>query len=322
MQFLKNVFTAFVLTALLVLTSYFALGWYTNHGEDVKVPDLKGLTYDQVKVNLSRYALDFYISDSAFIEGKPRGIILEQYPAAESIVKPGRKIYLKINMYAIPKIKMPDVVDASFRTAKELLESYGLKLGKVSYKPDEAENAILSMSINGKPIKAGDMVYRTSTVDLVVADGLGNTMIPVPNLIGLTLSEATFLLNGSSLQLGSSVYDEAVTDKANAIIYKQTPEAPEVVALSDMTLEEKKENEKKKALTDKLNENRKEEEVKYEVVNEKKTGMIKLGEFVDVFLSNNVLPASNNVDIPDVSDEFNFNNLDSNAEETTKKEAE
>jgi hypothetical protein len=34
------------------------------------------------------------------------------------------------------------------------------------------------------------------------------------------------------------------------------------------------------------------------------------------------LPASNNVDIPDVSDEFNFNNLDSNAEETTKKEAE
>ncbi len=297
----------------MLLGTYFCLNWYTNHGEEIKVPDLKGLTYTQVVANLSHYELEFHISDSTFLEGKPRGIILDQYPEADAKVKPGRKIYLKINMYAIPKIKMPDVVDASFRTARELLESYGLKLGKVSYKPDEAENAILSMSINGKPVKAGDLVYRTSLVDLVVADGLGNTQIPVPNLIGLTLDEATFLLNGSSLQIGALVYDADVTDKSKAMIYKQDPEAPEVVALNDKTAEELKEEAKKQALVDKLNEGsdtKAQNQVKYEVVNDTKQGYIKLGESVTLFLSNNVLPAATTTDIPDVSDEFNFSTTD------------
>lgn len=300
-----------ILTGLLFGT-YYALGYYTHHGESIKVPDLKGLTYTQIKEKLSGYDLNFVLNDSTFIEGKPKGIVLDQYPEADAQVKPGRKILLKINRYSIPQIEMPNIIDASFRQASDMLESYGLKLGKVTYKPDLAENAILGMSINGKPVKPGDKVFRTSYVDLVVGDGLGNTLIPVPNLIGLTLEEATYILKGSSLNIGSIVYDADVTDKSTAIIYKTDPISVDLLNMNNLTDEEKKEKEKEKALMDKMgkieNENKKnaEPELTFEVLGDGKPGYIRLGQPVDIFLSNTFVPPASSVDdqLPNLNEEL------------------
>jgi len=301
----------------LLFVSYWALAWFTHHNESVKVPDLRGITYDQLKANLGHYDLDFVINDSTFTEGKPKGIILDQYPIPGSSVKPGRKIYIKINMYSIPKIKMPKIVDASFRQARDMLESYGLKLGKVTFKENICENCILGMSIAGKEVKAGDMILRNSTIELLVGDGLGNTLIPIPNLQGLTLEDATFLLKASSLDIGAKVYDDDVTDKANAVVYRQIPEALNAANLNDLTEEQRKEKQK---LEQQINIASK-KGIQYELIEENKPGYIRLGETIDLWFTNSVIIPTegdnNNTDNNPFNYDDEYNNDGAVADDTT-----
>ena len=83
------------------------------------------------------------------------------------------------------------------------------------------------MMMNGRELKAGNEVPKGSAIDLIVGDGLGNTLVTVPNLIGLTYDEALFVLKGSSLNVGSVFFDGVARDTLNAVIYDQRPEADE-----------------------------------------------------------------------------------------------
>jgi beta-lactam-binding protein with PASTA domain len=120
---------------------------------------------------------------------------------------------------------MPKLVDKSLRQAQIELESYGLVVGQLTYVPDMAQNAVLKQLINGKEIKPGDLIAKGTTIDLILGDGLGNSQIEVPFLLNLTLSEAKFVLTGSSLNLGAVVFTGGVKDSSRVVVYKQIPAA-------------------------------------------------------------------------------------------------
>jgi beta-lactam-binding protein with PASTA domain len=92
------------------------------------------------------------------------------------------------------------------------LQSYGLKVGEIIYKPDLAKNAVLAMQIKGYTLKPSDVISKGSTIDLVLGDGYGNTQVEVPNLFSYTLNEALFILKGSALNAGRIEYDGTVID--------------------------------------------------------------------------------------------------------------
>ena len=120
---------------------------------------------------------------------------------------------------------MPDLKDVSLKQASLILESYGLKVGNLSYKPDLAKDVVLETRNEGKMITAGASLKKGSKIDLVLGDGLGQSQVEVPNLIGLTLREAKFVLDGSSLNLGAMVLDASVKkDTLDAVVYKQMPD--------------------------------------------------------------------------------------------------
>jgi beta-lactam-binding protein with PASTA domain len=80
--------------------------------------------------------------------------------------------------------------------------------------------------MNGQSVAPGTAIKKGSVIDLILGDGLGQSEIDVPNLIGLSLREATFVLEGSSLNLGAVVADNSVEgDSLDAIVYRQIPEA-------------------------------------------------------------------------------------------------
>ena len=89
--------------------------------------------------------------------------------------------------------------------------------------PDLAKNAVLEMSLNGKALEPGSVVDKGSAIDLVLGDGYGDTQVEVPDLIGLNLSEALFVIKGASLTPGSIIYSSSVKDSLKAIVYKQIP---------------------------------------------------------------------------------------------------
>ncbi len=224
-QLLYNLLIALGILAILLFAVQSGLKSYTRHGESIIVPDLKGKNFEQVKSILGAKKLEWQIEDSVYDANTPPMAIVDQNPKANSKVKEGRTIYVTINATMAPTTEIPDLIGrSSLKYARMQLESYGLKVGEEIYKPDPNYNAVIGIQIKGRSITKKTRVPKGTVVDLILGDGLGNSKISVPYLIGLRYDEAEFKLRGYSLNIGAVVAASGVTDTASAIIYKQVPE--------------------------------------------------------------------------------------------------
>ncbi|WP_442794669.1 PASTA domain-containing protein [Pelobium manganitolerans] len=222
-EFRKQVIIAFAVVVVLLFTLFISLRYYTRHGEGRPVPNLKGLNIEKAIAILEQEGFRYQI-DSVFILDKPAGLVTEQDPDANTNVKENRMIYLTIVSSQTPDVSFPDVVDKTFIEVKAILSNYGLKLGDTSYTSDIARDAVLACSYAGQKLQAGQKIPKGSRIDLVLGDGQGASEVELPNLVGLTLSEAMFSLKGASLGVGELTYEGFVQDTANAVIKKQYPE--------------------------------------------------------------------------------------------------
>lgn len=218
-----------ILIFVLILTSLYVLNtWlksYTNHGETITVPDVRGMELSEAISFLQNKGLVIKVADSSVFDAKKGGgIIVEQDPLAEETVKDGRTIYLSITKSIAPTVKMPNLVDVSLRQAEAILKSYGLKVGQLTYVPDLAKNAVLEQRCNNKLISPGALIPQASTIDLVLGDGIGNTKVLIPELYGLSYDEVNFVLKGSLLNLGAVILDQTVKDTSRAKVFRQIPE--------------------------------------------------------------------------------------------------
>jgi beta-lactam-binding protein with PASTA domain len=222
---LYNVLIAIGVIIVLLLVVQRGLKSYTRHDESVTVPDLRGSSFEQVKNILGGKNLDWQIMDSVYDMSKPPMSIVDQNPKPNAKVKEGRTIYITINATKAPTTEIPDLIGrSSLKYAKMQLESYGLKVGELIYKPDPHLNAVIGMMVAGKNVTRKMRVPRGTVIDVVLGDGLGNSRISVPYLIGLRLNEAIFKMKGYSLNVGSIVADAGVSDTLDAFIYRQVPE--------------------------------------------------------------------------------------------------
>ena len=173
----SRVFFAQVLAAMFIVAaiSYLAFHWITyttHHGEEITVPDLSKLSAEQAEEKLDALDLDFTILDTVDFKAEfPKLTIVDQEPNPGAKVKVGRKIYLKINAAKFTMVSVPDLVEKTYREAIPTLESVGLLEGTITYKPYLGKDMVLEMRMNGKKIKAGDKVLKSSKIDLVLGDG-------------------------------------------------------------------------------------------------------------------------------------------------------
>lgn len=221
-SFRNNLLAAICTVIAILLIAFFSLRFYTKHGEGLNVPELKGLTLAQAVSKLEESGLRYEI-DSVYVMDKPPGIVTDQDPDANTFVKGNRTIYLTINTAQAPNVKFPDIEMKSLREAQSILESYRLKLGDTTYKPDVARDVVLETYFGGQPIKTGEVLPTGSRINLVLGDGRGSEEVELPNLMGLTIDEAKFSLKGSMLSIGQITYDGPITDTANAVVVLQYP---------------------------------------------------------------------------------------------------
>ncbi|MEI6508805.1 MAG: PASTA domain-containing protein [Bacteroidota bacterium] len=228
MNFIKSfgvhIVTIAVVIILIFTTTSLILNSYTRHGESLTVPDIKGMKISEAINLLTEKKLRYVITDSVYISDKPTLSVVEQNPVSQSKVKEGRIIYLTINANEAPTILMPQLIDISMRQASTILLSAGLKAGKIIYKPDIAQNVVLDMVYKGRSIKAGTKITKGATIDLILGDGLDGSDVPLPDLKGLTMEEASNLISSSSLNMGSVFYQGVIKDTVSAKVVKQIPE--------------------------------------------------------------------------------------------------
>ncbi len=199
------------------------LSVYTRHGQSLSLPNLKGLNIEEAEKILEQKKLRYIITDTVFVDKLPKLAVAEQNPAPNSKVKEGRIIYLSINSDASATVLMPNLINSSLRYAETVLSGMGLLVGSVTMRPDIAQNAVLDQLWKGQSMQPGTKLPKGASIDLVVGDGSGGALVPMPNLNGLSLLDATNVLQTSLLQLGTVVYEGQVKDSTKAIVKRQNP---------------------------------------------------------------------------------------------------
>ena len=172
----KTFFTQVFLAATIVVVFTFLviqfLDFRTNHGQEIKVPDLSKMKLEIAEEKLNELDLEVFLLDTVeFNADFPPFTILEQDPKAGSLVKDGRKVYVKLNAGEFTDITIPEFKDKTFRQISATIKSLTLKEGKITYKPHIAKDIVLQIYQNGRRLRAGDKVKKNSVLDFVLGDG-------------------------------------------------------------------------------------------------------------------------------------------------------
>lgn len=229
---LKNIIKACILLGVIAAAVLISLNVYTKHGKTESVPELKELPLDEAISMLNRHNLNYEIIDSVYLRNKKLGTIVEQNPAPNTIVKPGRPVYLIINSKAVRKITLPDLRDISLRQAEAMAQSLGINIAGVEYASSEYKDLILDVKYKGQPLLPGSAIPEGGSIVLVAGSGIGGTASGVvPILVGLDLDAASSLLTSTSYILGGVIYDVPPSgNEGEYAVVAQRPEAGEPIA--------------------------------------------------------------------------------------------
>ncbi len=170
-KFLKHLLLAIGISFVLIWLILQSLAWYTKHNDYIIVPEFRGLYFSDVKSNTENSNYQFNVIDSIFDADKPKGSILSQDPFQGAKVKKNRMVYLTVTSMVPEKTTMPELRDLTLRQAQSMLESAGLKLGRLSYIKSFDEDAVQNQVFNGKIIKAGTQLDKGSIINLTVGMG-------------------------------------------------------------------------------------------------------------------------------------------------------
>lgn len=225
--FLRHLGLAAAIAVVVLMVVLLWMKIYTHHGKTIAVPNLTGLTVEEVNDVVTSRKLNFVVIDSVFADDMPRGTVVKQNPKPNSQVKVKRKIFVTMNAVNPEKVVMPYLVSLSNRQAILALENAGLEVGEISYKPDFAVNSVLQQNLNGSVIEEGTLVEKGTPIDLVLGMGLSNETTTVPNLVGMDLDSAKTVITGRFLNFGLATFDATVEneeDSLAAFVYRQNPD--------------------------------------------------------------------------------------------------
>lgn len=236
-QFLFNVLAIIIVWVAIVLFEMYYLKSHTNFGQQIEVPTFYKIHMDDLDEFVKDKGISYTIQDSVYLDDWPKGTVCWQHPKPTDStgmhVKEGREILLSVVPVNPQMIKVPNVVDMSKRMGEKALESLGFRV-KVSYKPHPYDAGFIMEQLqNGNPIAPGTSVPKGSRLELVVSQGKTGEVSSLPNLIGLTISEAKERLSNLTLSLFPDCETcQTEEDFLNAVITDQNPKGGEGVSVS------------------------------------------------------------------------------------------
>jgi beta-lactam-binding protein with PASTA domain len=166
--FLTHFALAILSVGIVLWILFKLLGTYTHHGETAEVPDFKGKSISDLGAFVTGKNVGYLIIDSIYDPKEKPGIVIKQDPEAKSLVKHNRIIYLYVTSTQPPQMAMPKLVDRSTRQAVFMIESYGLKVGKITEISGDCKGCVLKQYFNGKEIEPGAAIKKGSKIDLEV----------------------------------------------------------------------------------------------------------------------------------------------------------
>lgn len=186
-----------VAAVLIYITfNYWLMPAYTRHGESVTVPNVINHSVEEASSRLESAGLR---TEQVVLRkpNLPRGVVIDQNPEPFSDVKPGRRIYLTVNSGDTALVAVPNVLNHSVREARNRIMIQGLTVADV--RPDSIPSAHANTITRQSP-EAGERVPTESGVTLWYSTGLGDRLVTIPGVTGMTMTEAREYLLGIRLR--------------------------------------------------------------------------------------------------------------------------
>lgn len=211
--------------ALLIFGLYFLVNdvmmpSLTRQGVSVNVPNVLNLPVDQAEAELRAADLEVEKIVQRYNPNFPRDVVIDQNPAPEASVKPGRQIYVTVNSGELRRVAVPDLEDLSLREAINRLRARGLQVAETL--PDSIPAPNRNTVTRQEPAP-GDSVTEGSSVTLWYSTGLGEQYTTIPEVTELTFEEAQRALLDAQLR-SIIIGAEPGQDVAEEQVARQSPQ--------------------------------------------------------------------------------------------------
>lgn len=225
--FYLNLLIAIILIVIAIFSTLSWLDSYTNHGESKSLRDFRGIHVDKLDQEFKQENLRYEIIDTVSDDSEERGVVIDQTPKAQSLVKDNRTIYLTINSLTEEKVVMPNLTQGSPKMAITRLKASGLVLDSIWYIPGSFDDLVVGQMFKGKDIEPGKKIKKGSKIVIQVSStDLESDKVQIPNLVGLSFRTAKEKLELLGLKSGEKpVCDECLTadEFEKSIVTRQIP---------------------------------------------------------------------------------------------------
>ncbi|EIW01044.1 Stk1 family PASTA domain-containing Ser/Thr kinase [Thermoanaerobacter siderophilus] len=219
---IKRIATVLLILLLLASLAYGTMYVLNNFFKvsDMVVPNVVGSSLNQASKILSDHNLKMEISEERYSD-KPENTILSQDPPQGSVVKAGSTVYVVISK-GKQVVVVPNVINKDYLEAKNILENMGLKANIIEQYNDQFPKEYV---FDQNPRQGVQVEYNT-VIDLYVSKGPQPAIMP--NVVNMTLEEATTALENAGLKLGKVIYKETTDVPENIVLEQSVPPNSEV----------------------------------------------------------------------------------------------
>lgn len=167
-------------SVMVVMLLLWFLDFWTFHGQERAVPDVKGQSLEMAEGNISRAGLRCVVTDSVYESFRHPGTVVEQMPIPSSRIKKGGTVYVTIVAFTPKMVTIPNFYDVSERQARSMLEGLGIKQVMTVTVPSEYQGLVMGAMFNGVSLAPGAKVPVTAVITLQVGGGNYDTQEESP----------------------------------------------------------------------------------------------------------------------------------------------
>ena len=197
------------------------LGWFCSDPDvdlvvstgpgQAEIPDVAGQTRTAAESSLDEAGFGVAVETRRSSDVAVDLAIETDPPAGESATR-GSQVTLTISS-GPAQVNVPPVVGAQLDAAKQRLSAKGLEFSSSETSSNRPKGEVLTQSPD-----AGTKVDPGSTVDLTVSAGPQNTAVDVPNVVGLSQSDAESDLSAAGFRVSAQEQDTDIQPQDGRVI--------------------------------------------------------------------------------------------------------
>lgn len=185
-------------------------------GDSVEVPDVVGMTTSEATQAIEKAGFSVGTTESVYTDEMEAGRVFKQSPKGKDKAKKGSKINLTVSQ-GKEQIDVPDVRGMSQAEASNAITQAGFAVGKIS---EQESDSVESGKVISTDPAGGSKANKGSTINIVISKGAES--VSVPNLVGLSISEATSKAQAAGFTIYQSGSDYS-SQYAEGLVMSQSP---------------------------------------------------------------------------------------------------